>query len=683
MTNTCFGDVVVDEFQWLKNQSDPAVQKWAKQQNQYTEKYLRGVPQDFSSRLLELYANSDASYGEVVSRGGRIFASELSRLVTMPSLGRSAEAEEIVDTEKLLAADPMHEFIEPSPNGRDLAVSLMAAADEKCDILVFDLQQNMKVVDVIKMGYGDLAWAADSTGFFYSREPLPGERPADAQAFFCQVWYHTVGAAQETDRWEFGQGLPKIAEIELDLDDASGQLLVTVQDGESGNFAHYLRSPSGQYRQFSTFEDEIVQAVFGPADTLYLLTLRDGPMGSIVRISTSTLDTDDAVTIVPHGQQPIVPSFYRAPPSIVVTETRLFVTYQNGGPTELQVFDHCGRLLPGPRQQTISTVGGMTVLPNDRILFTMESWLQPRATLLFDARAGTSVRLPAFSDLSPPLQNVKWRREFAVSKDGTRIPLTIISPGDLPDRQPAPCIATGYGGYRDSMRPTFEVINQALLEAGCRLVVVHTRGGFEYGEDWYRGGMLMNRQNVVDDFAAGLQHVISRGYTMPEQLGLVGFSNGGALVGSMLAQHPKLFGACIAYFGFYDFLRSELHSNGQYSIPALGTVTNPEQYPVLRDSSPYHHIAKGTDYPATLLITSVNDPRVDPMHSRKMAAAMQTRTQSSKPILLLTVGNTGDFVVREEDTYGFLLNEIGALWKPPVQSLRLPGADGRSRRTRR
>jgi prolyl oligopeptidase len=151
----------------------------------------------------------------------------------------------------------------------------------------------------------------------------------------------------------------------------------------------------------------------------------------------------------------------------------------------------------------------------------------------------------------------------------------------------------------------------------------------------------------------------------------------------MLAQHPKLFGACIAYFGFYDFLRSELHSNGQYSIPALGTVTNPEQYPVLRDSSPYHHIAKGTDYPATLLITSVNDPRVDPMHSRKMAAAMQTRTQSSKPILLLTVGNTGHFVVREEDTYGFLLNEIGALWKPPVQSLRLPGADGRSRRTRR
>ncbi len=673
VTDTYFGDVVVDDFQWLEQQSAPAVQQWIRQQNRHTERYLHSLPKHFSERLLELYADSVSGYEEPVYRGGRIFAAEQGRLVTMPSISRAAESEEIVDTTALLAADPIYEWFEPSPNGRYVAVSLMTVADEKCDILVFDLQQKMRQVDVIRrvsdIGGGDLAWTSDSTGFFYTRYPDIGERPADELSFFSQVWYHEIGAATDTDRWEFGKDLPKVAEIELDYHDASGQLLVTVQDGDGGNFAHYLRSPDGQYRQFSTFEDDIVQAVFGSAESLFLLSLRDGPMGSIVRMSTRTLNAKDAVTIVPHGRHPIVPGFYRSAASIVATETRLFVTYQMGGPTELRVFDHCGRRLPGPRQQPMSAVGGVSVLPGDRILFTTQSWLQPRSTLLFDAHSGVTRRIPGFSDSSPPSRRGKLRREFAVSKDGTRIPLTIISPITLPDRQPAPCIATGYGGYRDSMLPTFDPVHLLLLEAGCRLAVVHTRGGYEYGEDWYRAGMLTNTQHVMDDFAAGLQHLITGGYTTAEQLGLIGYSHGGMLVGAMLAQQPRLFSACVSYFGDYDQLRNELSPNGQYNVPANGSVTDPHQYRSLRDRSPYHHVMQGTDYPAALLITSMNDRLVDPLHSRKMAAALQTRSRSGKPILLLTLGNTGHFPEREADAYRFLLHELGVKQNSPAGSL--------------
>src|SRR5262249_7767762 len=156
------------------------------------------------------------------------------------------------------------------------------------------------------------------------------------------------------------------------------------------------------------------------------------------------------------------------------------------------------------------------------------------------------------------------------------------------------------------------------------------------GEAWHRQGNLMNKQNVFDDFAAVMQHLIDRKYTSPARLAIEGGSNGGLLMGAMLTQHPDLMRAVVSHVGIYDSLRSENSPNGVFNVVEFGTVTTPEHFRALHAYSPYHRVKEGTRYPATLFLTGANDPRVDPMHSRKMTARLQAATGADAPILLRT-----------------------------------------------
>jgi len=185
--------------------------------------------------------------------------------------------------------------------------------------------------------------------------------------------------------------------------------------------------------------------------------------------------------------------------------------------------------------------------------------------------------------------------------------------------------------------------------------------------------MLTRKQNVFDDFAAVMQHMIDAVYTQPEKLAIMGGSNGGLLMGAMITQHPGLCRTVVSSVGIYDMLRVELSPNGEFNIPEFGTVKDPGQFRALYAYSPYHNVQNGVAYPSVLFLTGTNDPRVDPMHSRKMTARLQAATSSGQPVLLRTSSKTGhglatplsEQIDKSVHYHAFLLNELELRYQPP------------------
>jgi prolyl oligopeptidase len=254
---------------------------------------------------------------------------------------------------------------------------------------------------------------------------------------------------------------------------------------------------------------------------------------------------------------------------------------------------------------------------------------------------------------------------MAVSKDGTKVPVNIIRRKGIRLDGNTPTLLYGYGGYAVSMTPGFLMSQRVLLDNGFVYAVANLRGGGEFGEQWHEHGNLTKKQNVFDDFAAAARLLIDRGYTKPAKLGIMGGSNGGLLMGAELTQHPEMFRAVVSFVGIYDMLRVELSPNGAFNVTEFGTVKEQDQFRALFAYSPYHHAADGTQYPAILFLTGDNDPRVDPMNSRKMTARLQA-SGTKQPVLLRTTSEAGHGIgtARNErfaqlaDAYAFLMEQL-------------------------
>jgi len=223
--------------------------------------------------------------------------------------------------------------------------------------------------------------------------------------------------------------------------------------------------------------------------------------------------------------------------------------------------------------------------------------------------------------------------------------------------------------------PSFSPPRRLWLEQGGIYAIANLRGGGEYGEEWHKGGMLTQKQNVFDDFAACIQYLIDAKYTNPARLAIEGGSNGGLLMGATLTQHPELFRAVVSYVGIYDMLRVELFPNGAFNVTEFGTVKEPSQFKALYAYSPYHHVQDGKAYPAVLFLTGDNDGRVDPANSRKMTARLQAATSSPLPVLLRTSSNAGhgfgtalsERIAQDTDVFAFLFDQLRMSYKPLVR----------------
>lgn len=686
VTDVYHGVSVPDDYRWLEESSHESVRAWSDAQNAYARQYLDGRPQvaAIRKRVTEIMSAETISYFELAHRRGVVLAmkrqppKQQPLLVVISSLTDAGRERVLLDPNVL---DPTGatsiDWHESSPDGHVIAVSLSHGGTETGDVHFFETATGKEVYEVLQgvnsgTAGGDLAWAADGSGVYYTRHiPVDEQQPS---SHLRQLGYfHRLGTPADEDRYELGRDFLPIAEIEFEVDVRSGRVLASVQKGDGGEFTHYLRTADGVWTQFTQFSDQIVQATFGPQQDLLLISRAGAPRGKILRLPIERPDLATAETLIPEGTDTIVSAFYRSPPTLVVTASRLLVLYQLGGPSALKVFDHQGRPQPGPQQLPVSSVGGLTVLDDDAVLFNNTSFVQPPAFFRFDARSGITQKTWLATNAPVSFDDVSVTRELATSKDGTQVPLTLLRPARSPRDGSNPALVTGYGGYGHSTSPAFNPLLRVWLDQGFVVVVANLRGGGEFGERWHRDGHLTRKQNVFDDFAAVLRHVCERGDTSPGRLAIQGGSNGGLLMGATLVQHPELVKAVVAHVGMYDMLRVELSPNGVFNIPEFGTVKDPEQFRALRAYSPYHHVQDGTRYPATLFLTGANDPRVDPMQSRKMTARLQAATAADAPILLRTSSNSGhgadtphsEKIEQHVDVLAFVLDQLQIPFSAP------------------
>jgi len=270
---------------------------------------------------------------------------------------------------------------------------------------------------------------------------------------------------------------------------------------------------------------------------------------------------------------------------------------------------------------------------------------------------------------TPPVDfsDIRVEREFAISKDGTKIPINIMCKKSTDLTGSNPTLLYAYGGYGISMRPRFDFEHRLWFDRGGVYVVANIRGGGEFGEAWHLAGNLTKKQNVFDDFAACARHLIERGYTRPDKLAVEGGSNGGLLMGAFLTQNPGLARAVVAHVGIYDMLRVELDPNGAFNVTEFGTVKDPAQYRALRAYSPFHNVTDGTKYPAVFFLAGEKDGRVNPSNSRKMTARLQAATASANPILVRLSRASGhgmgtalsEKIAQQADVFAFLFEQLG------------------------
>ncbi len=706
VTDEYHGVKVADDYRWLENWDDPTVKKWSEDENTYARSYLdqiKFVPA-LRERVTQLENAVGPRYLTIHYASGMYFASKAvpekqqPLIVALPSLESTKSERVIIDPNKLdKEGGTSFDWFVPSPDGKYVAVSLSSGGSEAGDARIFEVATGKERagdrVAHVNGGTagGSLAWAADSGGYYYTRYPREGERPAADMDFYTQLYFHKLGTPVDKDTYQTGKDYPKIAEIAVEVGQDGHWALTNVQNGDGGEFIQDILTPSGEWVRLSKWEDRIVEAKIGHDDALYLVSRKDAPMGKVLRLALGRdkkPSLADAKEIIPEQKDASIETYFVTRSGIYPTKSRLLVLYQVGGPNELRSFELAdGKAKPLGKVDSlgISTLEGIEPIDGDSVVYQNDCFVKPPAwyTLKVDGGSSPGVAVPtALKQETPPNMPVlAVRREFARSKDGTKVPLNIVARRDYFEaHKPAPAIVWGYGGYGVNETPGFSRRIVLFCEQGGVYVITNIRGGGEFGERWHTEGNLTKKQNVFDDFQAACQYMIDKGYTTRDQLAIFGGSNGGLLMGATFTQRPDLCKAVVSAVGIYDMLRVELSANGAFNVTEFGTVKDKAQFDALYAYSPYHHVKDGTKYPAILFLTGANDPRVDPMQSRKMTARLQAAQSSmsvsktgSPAVYLRTSGNTGHGmgtplsarIEQTVDTFAFLFDQLGVKYVGP------------------
>jgi prolyl oligopeptidase len=685
VTDTYHGTDVTEDYRWLEDATAAESIAWTRAEQDRCRAYFdsirwRGA---LRARVEELLRSERTAYRGLGAGGGTFFALKTQTprqqpfLVALTDLDDAGTERVVVDP---VVIDPSGEttidFFVPSPDGTRVAVSLSEHGSEDGALYVFDVASG-KVVDepvphVNLMG-GSVAWRHDGAGFWYTL-------CADPAGFQQQVWFRESG--DSADRLDLTGPFAdeRIAENFLSTSPDGRWVMDRVQKGDGGEWQIHLRAQDagdgsgsgsssgsgagGEWWQVADIADKCVRAVLG-ADALYLLSLRDAPHGTVLRLPLT-----EGATVA--AARPIVPAGATVIEDLAVTGDTVWVVDMEGGPQQIRAFDETGRPRPPVEIPPLSSVSshrdGLSVLGPDLIAWPCESFTEPATWWVARGQAPRPTALKATAPVD--LSGYQVTREFATSRDGTRIPLNVIAAPGTPRDGTAPALLTAYGGYGISLVPRFDPELRLWLEQGGVHVVANIRGGGEYGEEWHHAGRLTRKQNCFDDFIACADHLCETGITRRDRLAIMGGSNGGLLMGAVLTQRPDIARAVVAAVPVMDSVRAETSTNGGFNVPEYGTVADPEQFRALLAYSPYHNVADGTAYPAVLLTAGEHDTRVEAWHPKKMTARLQQATASDRPVLLRLesgghlAGSLDQVIDASTDWHAFLFDQLGLGYQP-------------------
>lgn len=638
VSDTLAGTRVNDPYRWLENPDAPGVTQWIDAQNAYTEATIGKMPlaKDLSARIRELAITSTTRSSPTLA-GGTLFYFENTPPQPQPVLVAKAwpdgPVRTLVDLNQGDGNTAITEYW-PSPSGRYLAYGTAEGGSELTTIHVLDTTTGKPLPDQLAWAGGGttpqaLAWDADEKGVTYARFATP-TRDTPLREFDAYLAHHALGQPQSKDTVVFGKGYSDIAEYILHTGNGGKTTALLANEGDGGPAEVFLRSGDGPFRKVLGHDADVRSAEW-VGDRLFVVTFAGAPRGKLVAFDAKGTRSD----VLPEGDGAI---------QHVTALGDGFLVVRSAGPDWWadQYDGKAGFVRRVPLPRTGIVIGGVAAEKGQaKALITYTGWTVPTHWAEYDGDTGS---LKTVFEVKPAADYSKVRvtRIDGTSKDGTRIPVTVISMDGVTPNGRRPTILYSYGGFDIPVTPSFIGPNLAWIERGGVLAYANLRGGNEYGEAWHAQGQKTHKQNVFDDFYAASQALIDHRWTDTQHLGILGGSNGGLLMGASLVQHPQQFRAVVAMVGIYDLPRHETaFANGPYNRSEYGSVNDPAIAKAMLAYSPLYNVKPGTAYPAVLLTTGANDPRVAPWQSRKFAAALQSATTSGYPVLLLTRMNAG------------------------------------------
>jgi prolyl oligopeptidase len=647
VSETFFGETIVDPYRWMENPKDKEWEPFMRGQDAHARAMLNAIPgrDKLKQRIAALSGGTAVAYG-VQSAGGRVFyqvrpaGADNFKLAVRQGLAGAERV--LIDPTTMKSDDGKHVSLDwwsASPDGKHVVYGLSPAGSENSVLHVMEVE-SMHVLPERIAGtqYAGPSWLADGSGFFYFRVADPSKLGSVDYYKKGLALFHKLGTDAKADPVLMTVGKDPAVPV---ADNEFPGIAVSRSGGDFallGIFGGVRRenpfyvakladvlAGRAQWKRVCTVEDEVVDTAFDNND-LYLLTTKNAANGKLLRTPLASATYDSASTVVPEGS--IVMQ------NVALARDGAYVLDLDGGYHSVRKLGRDGKLAPVPLPWEGSISSLSTSVLEDGVWLDGTGWLLPFTTFRHDPASGKT----ANAGLAPPatvdLSGYEARRVMVIARDGTKVPLSIVAKKGLKRDGRNPTLVAAYGAYQISSSPYFSLRTLAFLERGGVFCTAHVRGGGEYGRRWWKGGQKLTKPNTWRDLIDCCEQLIKDRWASKDTLTIQGGSAGGITVGRAMTERPDLFAGVISNVGVSNALRAEFGQNGPPNIDEFGTVKDKDGFVGLKQMDSVHHVRDGTRYPAVLLTIGMTDPRVEAWNGGKLAARLQKATRSGKPVLL-------------------------------------------------
>jgi prolyl oligopeptidase len=661
-----FNTEVPDPYRWLEEMESAEVKEWVEAQNEVTFNYLDIIPQrdKIKERLTELW--NYPRYSAPFKSGENFFFYKNDGL----------QNQSVVYIQKDLDSEP-EVFIDPntfsedgtvalstlsaSKDGKYVVYGISEAGSDWREFFVIDIATKTKLKDHIKwIKFSGASWHGD--GFYYNRYEKPEEgKELISKNENQKVYYHKIGTEQGEDQLIYEDPEhPNRFFYVFPSEDERYLYLSVSEKGSNGNAVYYKDNRKDDLDWHPIIEnfDYDNWIVNNIEDEIFMITDKDAPKNNLVK-----LHPNQAELIF----EDVIPEADDVLHDVTLARDKFIVQYLKDASDHLYVYDTNGKIIDEIKLPTFGSVYGFRGKKEDNELFyTFTSYTYPSEIYKYNVDESKSA-LYRKSEVKFVPEEYETKQVFFESKDGIKVPMFIVNKKGIKLDGNNPTLLYGYGGFNISLTPYFRSSLLVFLENGGVYALANLRGGGEYGEEWHRAGMDLNKQNVFDDFISAAEYLIENNYTIPDKLAIEGGSNGGLLVGAVMTQRPELFKVALPGKGVLDMLRFHEYTIGWAWVTEYGTSEDPVQFENLYSYSPLHNLKENVNYPATLVTTSDHDDRVVPMHSYKFIATLQEKHAGYEPVLLLVETDAGHgfgkplnkVIQTQADKWSFVFYNLG------------------------
>jgi prolyl oligopeptidase len=683
VTETFFGVTVADPYRYMEDMKNPEVAAWMKAEADYTRAALDKVPQR-NELLKEVTTYGDAAAARVSGVqivGDMVYYLKRNADENIPKLyvrhGFAGAERLLFDPDKLQAPEAQHyaiDYFQPSPDNKFVAYGISIGGSEESVLHVLELASGKDTSDVIdRANFGSPAWLPDGRLMYNRLQKLAPGAPGTEKYLNSRAYVHVLGSNPDQDAPLIGAGLtPNLAvdpaEIPFLANPIGSKYVIgLVVNGVQNEFKLYIApvaALAGDKTPWVKVADNAddVTGFDVHGEMLYLLTHKDASRFKVVSVPLAAPDLKTAKLVLPASEAVVT--------GIAAAKDALYIRRMNGGVSDFLHVAYGADTKPVMVNLPFAgDVNGLTTDPRQPgAVFSLGGWTRFGGYYAYEPSLGkvvdTKLQPQGKYDNPPNLVSTEVKVK---AKDGTLVPMSIVYQKGIKLDGSNPTILYGYGAYGISTTPSYSPTNLPWFNRGGVLAIAHVRGGGEYGEDWHKAGQKLTKPNTWNDAIACAEWLIAQKYTSPAKLAIRGGSAGGILVGRAITERPELFAAAVDQVPDSDSLRSEFMPSGAPNIPEFGTVKDPDGFKGLLEMSSYHHVKDGVKYPAVLLITGINDPRVESWQAGKMTARLQAAQAGDKPILMRIdydaghgFGSTKKSQYAERaDMFAFLLWQLG------------------------